>query len=267
VVAAAGATVPPELPPEPLPEPESLPELEPLPEPEPVPPVGVLLDFVVVPVLPIGVLPELPPEPLPEPVPVPPVGVLLYLVVVPVLPIGVLPEPPPEPLPELEPVPLVGVLLDFVVPVPPVGALPDFVVAPPPEAPVLVGFPTVGGEEVSLFNEPVGMFVGVLVSLTGTGILLVEGIVMQEEQEGIGILAVVPPRSPDPHCPLAVHVEGLLCDPTISTIEASVINFARILEERIFISYLLFIVLFVVGVGGRSSSREGKRKKCKKKRE
>ena len=37
-------------------------------------------------------------------------------------------------------------------------------------------------------------------------------------------------------------VEGL------PTIEARVINFASILEERIFISYLLFILLFIVMV-------------------
>ena len=43
-------------------------------------------------------------------------------------------------------------------------------------------------------------------------------------------------------------VKGLLCAATIPTIEANVINFARILEERIFISYLLFILLFIVNV-------------------
>ena len=79
------------------------------------------------------------------------------------------PELPPEPLPEPEPVPPVGVLSDFVVvPVPLVGVLLDFVVAPPPEAPALVGFPPVGGEDVSLFDEPVGMFIVVSVSLIGT---------------------------------------------------------------------------------------------------
>jgi len=37
--------------------------------------------------------------------------------------------------------------------------------------------------------------------------------------------------------------EGLPCATTIPTIEASVNNFARRLAERIFISYLLFILL------------------------
>ena len=52
-------------------------------------------------------------------------------------------------------------------------------------------------------------------------------------------------------------------------IEASVINFASILEERIFVSYLLFYSPFYTEGGGisidQSCSREGKRKKCKKK--
>jgi len=71
------------------------------------------------------------------------------------------------------------------------------------------------------------------------------------------------------HCALAVHVvgitpvvtimgntveliAGLLWTATIPTIEASIINFARILEERIFISYLLFILLFIANVESQS---------------
>ena len=55
----------------------------------------------------------------------------------------------------------------------------------------------------------------------------------------------------------------------LPTIEASVINFARILEERIFISYLRFIFLFIVNVEESQSINpaveKGKGKKCKKK--
>ena len=58
----------------------------------------------------------------------------------------------------------------------------------------------------------------------------------------------------------AVELEGL------PTIKASVINFARILEERIFISYLLSVYSERGGISiDQSCSREGKRNKCKKK--
>jgi len=60
-------------------------------------------------------------------------------------------------------------------------------------------------------------------------------------------------------------VEGL------PTIEASVINFARMLEERIFISYLLFILLFIVNVEGSQSINsavgKGKGKNARKESE
>ena len=59
-------------------------------------------------------------------------------------------------------------------------------------------------------------------------------------------------------------VEGL------PTIKASVINFARILEDRIFISYLLFILLFIVNVEEAQSINsvvgKGKGKNARKKR-
>ena len=54
-------------------------------------------------------------------------------------------------------------------------------------------------------------------------------------------------------------------------IEASVINFASILEERIFISYLLFILLFILKVAESQSINpavgKGKGKNARKKKE
>ena len=60
-------------------------------------------------------------------------------------------------------------------------------------------------------------------------------------------------------------VEGL------QTIEARVINFASILEERIFISCLLFILLFIVKVEESQSIdiavKRGKGKNARKKKQ
>jgi len=59
-------------------------------------------------------------------------------------------------------------------------------------------------------------------------------------------------------------VEGL------PTIEARVINFARILKKRIFISYLLFILLFIVNIEESQSINsavgKGKGKNVRKKK-
>ena len=62
---------------------------------------------------------------------------------------------------------------------------------------------------------------------------------------------------------------GLPCPATMPTVEASVINFARILEERIFIPYLLFILLFIVNVEESQSINPtvGKGKMQEKRRE
>ena len=62
----------------------------------------------------------------------------------------------------------------------------------------------------------------------------------------------------------SIELEGL------PTIEASVINFARILEERMFISYLRFILLFIVNVEESQSINpavgKGKGKNARKKK-
>lgn len=192
-----------------------------------------------------------------------------------------------EPSPELESPP------------PLVGAVPDFVVVPPlePSVAVVVLFPP-DGARVVLFGEPVGTLVDVLTPPTVGGETIVgkeEGPVVpvQVGQVVLEVSVVVVPPAPVLHPPTAVHVVVLTllavlvvtvtdtddddelvtgrdcCAATIPTIEASVINFARILEVRIF--YLIFLYSpFYSERGGisidQSCSRGGKKeKKCRKK--